>query len=251
MYELTIADSAQNITHLEKLKEQLMPYIEDSSGVIILNVMNGYSYLSLAVQEENKNIIKSITLDFVARIIVDTQKKEWLNDLIVHGFTSRQNRQTLISALSEFDKDTDIELCKKNLVFDDYINMLSVFAFKMQELKSRWDDIAQLVNNNLPNLAIGDALVDMMKFLLSSIKPKTPEVYIIDNGEEIALINGSKLPDTTMRFNKNAENIEQEILESLILLLPNKIYITDKLYSKLTFMKRIEKLFEGRVYKTW
>jgi len=89
-----------------------------------------------------------------------------------------------------------------------------------------------------------------MKFLILSSPTKTEEVYLLDGEDRISIIDGSNILGDKLRFKKTSKTLEQDIMEALIGLLPNKIYISNSLDANFSFIKRIENLFEGRVYKT-
>ena len=145
-----------------------------------------------------------------------------------------------------FDKQTDIDLVKKNLVIDNNIVIDSLYHFKLIELKNRWQDIVDLISQNLINLIAGDCLKDMLKFLIASSPAKIENIYISDNDNKIKLFNN----DINISIDKKYKNYEEKIISKLINLCPKNIYITNDVYTQYDMSKKIEDLFEGRVFVT-
>ena len=249
MYELTISVSYQKYFLIENIAKSLENDIKISNGVMICGLFDGRACLSLAVHDNNKEFIKSLVLDVVSDTIVTFYKHEYLNENVSSNIISSTTRETLIKALSEFDKATDIDLVKKNLVFNNAIVIDSFYHFRLNELKIRWHEISELVNNNLPNLVAGDCLSDMMKFLISAGPIKTDEIYII-NKNEFLLLKGKELGLHTIKFRKKSKDTEQKLITALISLSPKRIYITSDIYNECKFLKSVENLFDGRVIIT-
>jgi len=249
MYELTISVSYQKYFLIEHIAKQLEDEIKSVNGILVCGLFDGMATLSLAVKEKDKDFIKAIVLDSVSETIVNFYKYEYLNDNIQVNLISESKKETLVRALTEFDKATDIDLVKKHLVFTNNIIIDSFYYFRLSELKERWQEIALLVNNNLPNLVAGDCLSEMMKFLISAGPIKTNEIYIVSKNDNI-LLKGRELGEDSIKFNKNSKDIEQKLISTLICLSPKRIYMTNEVYNKFKFLKSIENLFDGRVIIT-
>lgn len=248
MYELTISISYQKYFLIEDIAKSLEHDIKLTNGIIICGLFDGRACLSIAVKDNEKEFIKALVLDVVSNHVVSYFKYEYLNDHINNSLV-KENKKTLIKALTEFDKQTDIELVKKNLVFNNNIVLDSFYHFRLTELKKRWAEICELVNINLPNLISGDCLDDMMKFLISSGPIKTDEIYIIEKNDYLVL-KGKILGESVIKFNKKSKDTEQKLISALISLSPKRIYLSSDVYSECKFLKNVENLFDGRVIIT-
>lgn len=250
MYELTISIFYNRSNIIEQIATELENEIKLSDGLMVCGLFDGRAQLSLAVKQSKKDFIKAKILCVVSDALVSNYKYEYLNEHIYENLIKEKDRNSLIRALTEFDKTTDVDLVKKNLVFNNQIVLDSLYNFRLQELKNRWKDIVELVNNNLPNLVASDTLCDMMKFLIASSPVKTDEVYIGENSDLIYLIDNLKNARLNFKWERSDNEVEQKLINQLIKLSPRRIYISKDVYGKIEFMKKIESLFDGRVYIT-
>ena len=248
MFELTISSSCSESFLIERLALNLDPIIKDVGGVLVFGLFEGRAAMTLAAKKEKKDYIKSIVISEIADVIVSHYKYNFLMNSI--SYSNESEKETLVKALTEFDKSTDKDLAIKNITFSNNILLDSLYHFKLKDLKDRWVNIADLVSNNLPSLIAGDCLIDMMKFLIKQSPPKIEELYIIDNDDEVLLIKGNLTSKCNLSFKKSSKSFERDIIDNLISLSPRKIFITRDAYAKIKFADKIEDLFEGKVYIT-
>ena len=216
MFELTIATCVGQSLEIEEMKKLLEEDVVSCGGVILSHLLDGKANLTLAVPSSSKDFIKAKVIDLIADYIVSIYKYQYLRDNISFYFVNEQNIDTLIKALAEFDKSTDIDLIKKNIVFRDIILIDSIYYFKLGELKKRWKDIADLVSDNLPNLVAGDCIIDMLKFLIATTPPRTDEIYIINDDKNLILIKNNKLSHDRLFFDLRSKSLEQDLVTKLI-----------------------------------
>ena len=250
MYELTISITFSKSKMIEHIAKDLENEVKLVGGMIVCGLFDGRASLSLAVPSKDKQFIKAKVLDIISEKIVTNYKYEFLNENIISGQISQSDRITLIRALSEFDKSTDIDLVKKNLIFSNNIVIDSLYHFKLGELKSRWKEIAELVNISMPNLIAGDCLIDMMKFLIAASPTKTEDIYLVENIDSIHITDNITKSEINFSLKKVSKNIEEKLISKLIYLSPKRIYVTSDMYNHFEFMKRIEELFDGKVFIT-
>ena len=247
MYELTISIGLNDSKLIECITHELESYVKLIGGVLVSGLFDGRATMTLAVQDKDKNFIKSKVLCVVASEVVSYYKFKFLSENISEfNMLDSKKRSALIKALAEFDKDTDTNIVKKNLVFTNSILIDSLYHFKLGELKERWNEIAVLVSSSMPNLLAGDCLDDMLKFLIASSPSKIGEIYIVEKEDNMLLVSGKY----ESIFNKSMDNIEEDIISKLIGLSPEKIYIPGNIYEKYDFLKRVEDLFDGKVLIT-
>ena len=237
MFELTISSSCSESFLIEKLSINLDPIIKDAGGILVFGLFDGRATMTLAVKREKKEYIKSVVISEIADVIISHYKYKFLMDRI--SYSNEDEKETLVKALTEFDKSTDKDLAIKNIIFSNNLLLDSLYHFKLGEL----------ISNNLPNLIAGDCLFDMMKFLIKQSPPKIEELYIMDNKDEVVLMKNN-LSYGGLCFKKSSRTFERDIIDNLISLAPRKIFITQDAYSKIKFASKIEDLFEGKVYIT-
>lgn len=249
MYELSLESSFSHFEQLENIKKQVAEFVSGCGGVIVSGIHCGRGVVTLAVPSENKDVIKCIVLEKVAETLVSIYKHKFFDKHINSSFLSDEIRSTLIVALSEFDKNTDVEIAKKNIVFSNYLILDSLYYFKMNELIARWRDVVLLVNANLPNLVAGDSVVDMMKFLIGTLPSKTNEVYLtmLDDSKYQLFIHDKRAKDKRI-FNTKKDDFEQSLISELISLSPEKIFIEKTALSSLKFREKLEGLFDNKIF---
>jgi len=250
MFELTLESNYAHEQYFEDAKSTLSQLICEMGGVVVSGISNGRVYLSLAIKKEFKHIAKTHALETAANLIVSIFKGDFLDSVMAQGYLTADVRSSLVAALAAFDKDTDVDIAKKHIIFDNNLLIDSTYFFKMSELRERWSEIAELVSNNLPNLIAGDSVFEMMRFLIKTTPSKTPEVYLSDLGDKIAILKDNKISEHGLIFEKNNKTLEKDMIGALISLAPQKIFLTHKLHALLPFIDKMENLFEGKIYTT-
>lgn len=248
MFELTLSNDKSKYNFMEFVYAKLKNHVDNSKGLIIFEEMDERLIISLAVPEKEKEFYKAFALELVSEIIIMDYKYEYIKNNLQMYTSNKVLWTAFLKALTVFDKDTDRDLIKKNLVFTNELLIDSSFHFKMHEVKERWREIVSLVGENLAGLVSRDGFVDLMKFLIAASEPEADTVYVKNckNKPQI-MINEYKIARNLCFFEENVEN-DVRILSELVCLCPNKIVVSLDDKNNENLIEYIKNIFEGKVH---
>lgn len=111
------------------------------------------------------------TVDAISDIIVTDCKASYINERVKLPIRDSVGRGAFVSALLAFDRDTDkviatsiLKQHKTNVLYLD-----SFFDFALSGLKSRWDEVCLLANENACYLSVQKTFTELLQFLISNI----------------------------------------------------------------------------------
>ncbi len=251
MFEITLETNGLHEEHIENAKQKLLNKIKRINGIIVTGNNNGRAFLSIAVPKNFAEDVKFLLLDTVSEMVVSLYKRDFLNENLTFEYLSPETREILISTLVAFDKASDVDFVKKNLVLGSVLVLDSFFHFKLSELKDRWVHVAGLVSANLPNLASNGSVFDMMKFLISSTPCKTAEVCVqcVDDFVVLVVVGGEN-NGCGRQFCLNDQKDGDKLLLSLIELVPKKILVPNEIKNKFSIFDKIQELFAEKIIIT-
>lgn len=152
MWELTLNFSQDKSHFMDFLYSKLEGQVKFCGGVIIRSTRAGRVKISLAVPRKQKDYFVLLLLELVSEVITQDFKFEYLNTNLGTIIPNELTRAAFIRALTVFDKQTDKDLIKKQLVFENELNIDSFFYFKLGELTQCWQEICVLVRENISAL---------------------------------------------------------------------------------------------------
>ncbi len=163
MFELTISTALADSDYIYKFYEKFKDEIKRNSCLI--ERMNCFNrcYLTFAIKNELKDYFIAKFLDEIVFIIIDKYKfnffKESLecqNETVLH--------QSFLKAISIFDADADKEIIAEKIDFSHNILIDSLYNFRLQELKSKWQKTVDLILINGVHKE-SSSMLDIMKYL--------------------------------------------------------------------------------------
>ena len=147
-------------------------------------VINDMAVFSVATSDEEFVAVEAKLKVCLPEVIIYIYKEKFLNDNINFGTISLDYRTALLKALVLFDSDSDKKYIKQKLDFSSDLYLDSVYNFKLTALKKRWAEVVELTNENKDGLLTSDTFLDLLKFLIATIKPKTQTVNVYYNGKD-------------------------------------------------------------------
>ncbi len=246
MYELTISNQKEKLKFMEFAYEKLKPHVENSKGLIVFESVGDRSNISLAVPNNQKSFYKAFTLELVSEIMVMDYKYDYLKNHLSSKIENQGLWIGFLKALTVFDKQTDKELVKKNLSFENEILIDSAYHFKMWELLARWKEITELVSENLASLAAKNSFMDLLRFLIVASDSEADTVYVKNCKNNVkVMINNEKIAKN-LCFLENDTDVTERIIAELICLNPRQIVIDlPQDYDKL--IDNVNKIFPSKV----
>lgn len=221
MFEFTIS-SSENLGIINNIYIMLSGAVKSVNGIIIKQNSLKNDSVCLAVENKHKEYIKSYILDAVADAIINTYKYQYLKQNISITIKNNVAYNAFISALVVFDRQTDKDIIKKDLVLEDKLHIDSFYNFRLQQLQNRWHDIACVVNDSIPIMLKDKSVAEITRYFVENTNKEIFEahLYILENGIQIKLDN--KLSD--LQFN-TGDNYVNDILTEIISVSPKKVII--------------------------
>lgn len=240
MFELTISTSLDKQLCISNLYKKLLPEIKNMSGVAIKENSNGRSSVSLAVKKEYGEFFKAKILDAIVEIVVNEYKFNFFKDnLIVSSQKIIYN--SFIKAISIFDADADREYIKKQIDFSGKILIDSLYNFKLQELKQRWQKTVDIIELN-GIIKNESTILDILKYLTSMSESVVESADVFISKDKLKIKHYSAAKNY-----KNDFSGLSDFLTEMIELNPAKINIRNKSEDDKELVHMLEKIFYDKI----
>ncbi len=240
MFELSISSSIDKQAYISKLYKLLSSEINKSGGVATKHNYHGRSHFSMAVKKTQKDYFKSKILDYIVFMIIDDYKFNFFYDKIE---STNENivYQSFLKAISIFDADIDRDVIIRQIDFKDTILVDSFYHFKLQELRTRWQKTADIININQITKN-KTAMLDILKYLttMSDNTISSAEVTILKDQLKLKKFKSSK--NYTRNF-FGLSNFLSEIIE----LNPAKINLNIEDCSDNELVEVLSKIFYDKI----
>ncbi len=221
MFELTLCLAFERQKYISEFYKSMLECIKQDDGIIVKHNSRGKSYLSIAVNVEKKDYLKSKVLDFVTFVIEDDFKYNFFKDKL-----DVKNQELLteafFKAISSFDIEFDKELISERIEFSSEIVIESLFYFKLQDLINRWKRTAEIINQNLI-MKNDNSMGEVLRYLCAVADNNAVFVDVIFTEKQIELKNFIY----HKKFKKTTDGISKMFSE-IISLNPLKINIKEK-----------------------
>lgn len=163
MFELTISSNFDKQSYISELYKKLESEIKSISGVAIKQNYRGRSYFSMAVKKSQKDYFKSKILDYIVFMIIDDYKFNYFKDKL-NITEDNIIYQSFLKAISIFDSDIDREYILKQVDFSNDILVDSLYYFRLQELRKRWQKTVDIIQLN-QILKDRSSMLEILKYL--------------------------------------------------------------------------------------
>lgn len=185
MFELTISTALADSEYISNFYKKFKDEIKQNSCLIEkINCFNR-SYLTFAIKKELKDYFISKILDEIVFIIIDKYKTKFFEERLN---TDNQNVlfQSFLKSISIFDSDIDRDCIVKNIEFSGQILIDSLYHFKLQDLRNRWQKTIDMILLNGIHKQ-NSSMIDIMKYLttMSENTVQNAEVELIDENLKI------------------------------------------------------------------
>ena len=199
-------------------------HIEKENNQIILKGENEYS--------------RELVLEVLSEAIVDIYKNSFFHKNIRLTFLPNEHKEALIKALVLFDIESDIYYVLSSIERYNKIIVPSFNEFKLGKLKNKWNEFVFITNLNGNYLLNYEVFVEFLKFLISSIQPKTNVINLKSDVSKFLLFDDKNNLITCRVDLKD----EMGLITNLVLLAPRNINIhcvgqvSDKTFKTLYYL---------------
>ena len=120
MYELTLCLAAERQRCVHEFWKTIEDDIKKYNGIMVKQNAGGKCYLAIAVDEKNKDYLKSLVLDFILKVVVEEFKFNFFKDNILIKNYGKVT-EAFLMAVSIFDAEIDKEIISSLLEFKNEI----------------------------------------------------------------------------------------------------------------------------------
>lgn len=179
MHQLSLSISQDKSKWLIPNKA-LLNNIKKIDGIFAQQIVNDRVIYCYACEDEYKNILESNIVDYLIELYLTNVKKEYIKKSIK---VTTEYYNILISILTGFDRESEEKLLRKIIVLGGDYSIDGYFYFRLQELIERWGEICALAKENAFFFSNKETLLELIRFLMSTIKPKIDKV-IVSRGDK-------------------------------------------------------------------
>ncbi len=192
MFELTISTTADKQFYIDDFYHKLISEIKKELGVVIKQNYHGRSHLTVAVKDAHKEYIKARMLDYVVFMITDDYKQGFFRESL-HSLSTNVIYETFLKAITIFDAELDKEFIKQKIELSGEILVDSLYYFKLEELRNRWQRTAEVINQN-QILQSSSSMLEVISYLTATSENKMVVTDILIGKKQIKLkhFKGSK-----------------------------------------------------------
>ena len=243
MFELTLCLPVDMQKHICEFFKSIEKEIKKDLGIIVKQNMFGKSYLAIAVSDERKELLKSLVLDFVLKVIINEYKYSFFkNNITIMKPT--KTTEAFLMAVSFFDLELDKEVISSLLEFKNEIVIDSFYYFKLQGLRDRWQRTAGIINQN-GIMQSEKSIIEVLKYLCAVSDNNSVLVNLMFNKGKIELKNYSKAKKFTCDFN-GISKLYAEIIKLNPMKINIKVDNDETVFNEIT--KTLSSMFEDKIY---
>lgn len=234
MYQIRINICNEYLHWIYAIESNLKKSLKDLA-VMVSRIGEKRSYYAFACENKNKQEVMCTIKESLNDMLSKEAKWSFFDDAIVVPSLSCAERNLLISALVEFDRESEKEIINKAYALSDGLCVDGVYNFLLKELKARWKEVLGLLKENSIFLVDKEVFYELIKFLFSAIKPKVNKISIDFDGKAYLLkaFEGKRL---------RVAYTDEQLMCALIEYAPIEIYF-EQHFSKNSVMRNISKLF--------
>ncbi len=240
MFELTISTALADSEYISNFYNKFKGEIKRNSCLIEkINYFNR-SYVTFAIKKELKDYFIAKILDEIVYIIIDRYKTKFFEERL-NAENQNVLFQSFLKSISIFDGDIDKECIVKNIEFSGQILIDSLYHFRLQELKSRWQKTIDMILLNGIHKQ-NSSMIDIMKYLttMSENTVQNAEVEIIDKNLKIKFFE-------KIKNYKNDFSGLSNFLTEMIELNPARIIIKNSDESGEEVVSMLCKIFHNKI----
>lgn len=241
IWEFSLYFPRELLCYFESLKKQLKHDFANEKNCIDILIKDDFYVFMLAIEREvyNKNILK-IKYQIAEIILLYYKPKIIIGTINNFDLLNSQNK-VLIDILVSFEADLDKATIVENLSLINKLFLESFVSFKLGGLTKKWEDSANLINENSLFLQDDGIKKELLQFLMQGLTTNIEYLKLTNLG----LNDGKNAIDSKKVFYSQSDF--DNVLFTLINLYPQKIEIEDYKQYKIEFLELISNLFGERL----
>jgi len=189
--------------------------------------------------------IAAVLVDAIADVVITDCKFHFIESSIKLSIEDKICHHAFIRALSSFDRSTDKAIAKSLVHLSENFLLDSFYAFSIDTLKQRWQEVCALANDNACFLVCDGTFRELLRFLISNLESHAPEVHLFNRAGRVEMLANNLKP---INVYVNDELPEAAALVSkLIQIAPKRIFLHQEDVAKSPVIDIIQNLFGGCV----
>lgn len=238
MWEYSICVRNINSQIASYILSSLKKCVEKTGGVATFYKDKDFCYIVVGTDEKYKEKIQNHVCITITKVICTFFKGDFLNRHLNIPISDKISKIAFKNALINFDKETDFYIISKALSFENNLYLESFYNFKLQKLRSKWEELISLANENRDYFINSDSFFDLLKFLVDNIDINENEIDVVEDDDGYRIFSGSE--------DNCFECLDGEgLVSSVIGLSPQKINMYCKKENNATEI--LKKIYEKRV----
>lgn len=187
VFELTLCLACERQKFISSFFKQIEKDIKKDGGILVKQNYGGKSYLAIAVNDEKKDYLKSLILDFILKVVIEDFKYNFFKEHI-NSTSWGLLSDAFFMAVSIFDSEIDKEIISSLIEFDSEIVIESFFYFKLQGLREKWQRTANVINQN-GIMKSEKSVIEVVKYLCAVSENNAVLVNLFFTKDKIELKN--------------------------------------------------------------
>ena len=171
MAQITVTDKDYNKSNLLYVQNSLSELLTQINGSATCKQFGSRSVLSVVCDEEFSNLLRCEIADKTAEIVAINYKYEFFKKNVKLCGLSATEYEILVASLIAADLEDDKRYAYEKMKTEEDIAVDGLYNFRMQPLKSKWQDVVSYV----PTGFVNSQLKDFISYLLENKKKR---VYI-------------------------------------------------------------------------
>jgi len=177
-------------------------------------------------KKANTEIANGIALaiaDAVADIVITDCKFHYIESSLKLPIEDEISRHAFIRALTGFDRTTDKSIAKTLINITPDFLLDSFYTFSLDTLKSRWQEVCALANDNACFLICDGTFRELLRFLISNLESREHEVHLFGRDGGVEVLTRALKPVNV--YVNDELSADAQVVSKLIAIAPKRIFL--------------------------
>lgn len=218
MWEFSVSVSSAEKDIAKFIYQTLKLKTVEFGSVVTCFEQGGRIFVLIACPETEQVRVKFLVEKCIVKVVCVSLKEKFLDERLILPTQESISKTAFKKALVSFDKETDFYLVGKHLDLDKNLYIDSFYNFKLKSLRTKWEELVTLANENSDYLVSRDAFFDLLRFLIDNLEIGREEVDIFEDE------NGYFITSQEPILDFECEKLSKEkLVSSIIEICPKKI----------------------------
>jgi len=227
---LCISTNDNSSASLRYILRRALPLTKSGKVTAKISDIEGRKSLKIALNDNKEikaselNKLFQVVTDSIADVVITDFKSSYIEDSIRFIAKDQISRHAFIRALSNFDRDSDKALAKSLIKLTPNFLLDSFCNFKLDDLKTRWNEVCNLANENASHLMCAGTFRELLRFLISNLESRSDEVHLFERGNRLELLTCDLKPFNDVYVADDLPK-DVQVVSQLISIAPKKIIL--------------------------